>query len=395
MMIEELNTAVTPGERSAMDRALTLARSADFSRRGGNPRVGCVLLDPDGNRVAEGYHRGAGTAHAEADALSRVGPADGVRDHARTRVATAVVTLEPCAHHGRTGPCADLLIKAGVRRVVFAQTDPNPVAAGGAQRLRDAGVEVIAGHQTAEATALNADWTFAQQVGRPRIRLKIAATLDGRIAAADGTSRWITSQAARADGHRQRAAADAVLVGTGTVVADDPLLTVRHVVPDESEQPLRAVFGTTPIPAAAAIRRCGPGLEPPLLLNTRSPYDAAASLRARGVSSVLIEGGPRTAAIFLAAGLVDEVISYLAPSILGAGPAAVDDLGITTISQALRGEITDLADLGTGADRCVRVTTRLNRSGLHREHPETPSARTLRATIHRTTKETHHVHRHH
>nr|WP_255455595.1 bifunctional diaminohydroxyphosphoribosylaminopyrimidine deaminase/5-amino-6-(5-phosphoribosylamino)uracil reductase RibD [Microlunatus sp. Gsoil 973] len=340
----------------------------DFRRRGGNPRVGCVLLGRDGSLVAEGYHRGAGTAHAEADALAGTREALGDLDATRSPAATAVVTLEPCAHHGRTGPCADLLIGAGVRRVIFAQSDPNPIAAGGAQRLREAGVEVVAGYRAADALKVNADWTFAQLTGRPRIRLKIAATLDGRVAASDGTSRWITSSAARADGHRLRAAADAVLVGTGTVLADDPLLTVRSPDAVRSDQPLRAVFGTTPVPATAAIRETGPGLEAPLVLTTRSPDQAVAELRARGVSSVLIEGGPRTAAIFLAAGVVDEVISYIAPAMLGAGPSAVGDLGITSIATALRGEITDVVELGSGAERCVRITTRLEQRAADHNH---------------------------
>jgi diaminohydroxyphosphoribosylaminopyrimidine deaminase/5-amino-6-(5-phosphoribosylamino)uracil reductase len=365
MMIEELSvgTAVTPTEDVAMLRALELAGSADFRRRGGNPRVGCVLLAPDGTTIAEAHHRGAGTAHAEAVALAAAG--------GRARGATAIVTLEPCAHQGRTGPCTDAVIAAGVRRVIFAQSDPNPVAAGGAERLRSAGVEVIVGHRAGQATAVNPDWTFAQRTGRPRVRLKIASTLDGRIAAADGSSRWITSAAAREDGHRLRARADAVLVGTGTVLADDPLLTVRIPGPESYEQPLRAVFGTTPIPAGAAIHSTGSSAEPPILLGTRSPTAALSTLRREGVSSVLIEGGPRTAAAFLSAGLVDEVVNYLAPVLLGAGPAAVGDLGITTIGGALRGEITDLRSLGSGPQLCVRIVTRLTtrkQDDVHRNH---------------------------
>jgi len=322
-----------------------------------------VLLAADGTTVAEGSHGGAGTAHAEAAALSQAGEL--------ARGTTAVVTLEPCAHQGRTGPCADALITAGVRRVIFAQRDPNPVATGGAERLRAAGVEVISGHRSDEAVRLNPDWTFAQLNGRPRVRLKIASTLDGRVAASDGSSRWITSAAAREDGHRLRADADAVVVGTGTVLADDPLLTVRVPGSGGREQPLRAVFGTTPIPATAAIHCTDRTTEPPIMLGTRSPVTALSRLWADGVSSVLIEGGPRTAAAFLSHGLVDEVISYFAPALLGAGPPAVGDLGVSTISDALRGEITDVRSLGNGSQLCVRIITRL------------------------ITKEQDHVHRHH
>ncbi|HET9420408.1 MAG TPA: bifunctional diaminohydroxyphosphoribosylaminopyrimidine deaminase/5-amino-6-(5-phosphoribosylamino)uracil reductase RibD, partial [Nocardioides sp.] len=208
-----------------MMRALELAATPGVPL-GPNPRVGCVLLDDTGLTVAEGYHRGAGTPHAEADALARAGEA--------ARGATAVVTLEPCNHTGRTGPCAEKLVAAGVRRVVFAQPDPNPVAAGGGGTLRAAGVEVASGLLEDRARALNAVWTFAVDHQRPFVTWKFATTLDGRSAAADGTSRWVSSRAARIDTHRLRALCDAMLVGTNTVAVDDPQLTVR----DEQDQPL-------------------------------------------------------------------------------------------------------------------------------------------------------------
>jgi diaminohydroxyphosphoribosylaminopyrimidine deaminase/5-amino-6-(5-phosphoribosylamino)uracil reductase len=351
--------AITAAEQAALDRALTLAATGPFTRRGGNPRVGCVLLDAEGETIAEGHHRGAGTPHAEVVALAAAGQL--------SRDATAVVTLEPCAHQGRTGPCADALLRAGIRRLIFAQPDPNPMAAGGAERLRAAGVEVIAGVRAAEAIKINSDWTFAHQHGRPRVRLKIATTLDGRVAAADGTSQWITSAAARADGHRLRAGTDAILVGTGTVLADNPRLTARR--PDSAdgttEDPVRFVLGTRRIPAEAAILH-QPGET--VLLPTRSATEALSELRERGISSVLIEGGPRTAAAFLSAGLVDEVIAYVAPAILGAGRAAVDDLGLHTIGRAIRGRITDIAGIGDGSDRCVRIVTALNENPPEQHH---------------------------
>lgn len=361
-MIEGLHptsepTAVTAAEGDAMQRALALAATGAFHRSGGNPRVGCVVLDAAGAVLGQGHHRGAGTPHAEVVALSAAGPA--------ARGATAVVTLEPCAHDGRTGPCAAALIDAGVARVIFAQPDPNPVAAGGADRLRAAGLTVIGGLLAEQATEINSDWTFAQRHGRPRVRLKIASTLDGRVAAADGSSQWITSAAARADGHLLRARSDAVLAGTGTVLADDPRLTARptsqtagrptaQTVP--SDQPLRAVFGTSRVPSSAAVFD---DAAETVAVRTRSATDALQLLRDRGVSSVLIEGGPGVAATFLEAGLVDEVISYVAPVMLGAGPAAIGDLGISAIGDALRGVITDIDTVGTDADRCVRITTRL------------------------------------
>src|SRR5690349_7075093 len=205
-------------EQAAMTRALALAASPGVPL-GPNPRVGCVLLAGDGTTVAEGFHRGAGAPHAEADALARAGSA--------ARGTTAVVTLEPCNHTGRTGPCARALVDAGVARVVFAQGDPNPLAQGGAETLRSAGVDVEGGLLADEARAVNRAWSFAHQERRPFVTWKLATTLDGRGAAADGTSRWVTSLPARRDTHRLRSGCDAILVGTGTVLADDPRLTVR------------------------------------------------------------------------------------------------------------------------------------------------------------------------
>lgn len=328
-------------ERAAMVRALELAASPEVPI-GPNPRVGCVLLDDAGATVATGYHRGAGTAHAEADALARAGE--------RARGTTAVVTLEPCNHTGRTGPCAQALVRAGVRRVVVAQTDPNPVAAGGAATLRAAGIEVVTGVGAAEAERLNRTWSFAVTHGRPFVTWKLAATLDGRSAAADGTSRWITSAASRRDVHLLRAEADTVLVGTGTALADDPALTVRdaHDRP-LARQPLRVVMGERDLPASARVLAPAGGLAG-LHLRTRDPAAALAALRERERQHVFLEGGPTLGAAFLAAGLVDELVAYVAPVLLGAGPSAVGDLGIATITRALRPRVIDVAVLEPGPD---------------------------------------------
>ena len=309
----------------AMTRALELAATPGVPL-GPNPRVGCVLLADDGTVVETGFHRGAGTRHAEADALHRAGEA--------ARGTTAVVTLEPCNHTGRTPPCAQALIAAGVRRVVYAQGDPNPVAAGGADTLRAAGIEAEGGLLEDEARALNRAWLHGLAHGRPLVTWKFAATLDGRSAAADGTSKWITGPAARSDVHRLRAACDVVLAGARTVAVDDPQLTVRDDAGLPLDlQPLRAVMGLTAIdPAARVLDATAETVH----LRTRDPHEALAELFAAGRRHVFLEGGPTVAAAFLRAGLVDEVVAYLAPALLGAGPAAVGDLGVGTIADAVR-----------------------------------------------------------
>ena len=337
----------TAAEQRAMRRALELAATPGVPL-GPNPRVGCVLLDDDGRTVAEGFHRGAGTAHAEADALARAGAA--------ARGTTAVVTLEPCNHTGRTGPCAQALAEAGVRRVVVAQRDPNPVATGGTATLRAAGVEVVHGLCEDQARALNRVWTFAVDHQRPFVTWKFATSLDGRSAAADGTSRWVSSAAARRDTHRLRALCDTMLVGTNTVAVDDPLLTVR----DEHDrplvqQPLRAVMGERELDPG---RRVFDGQAESLHLRTRDPHAALADLYARDRQHVFLEGGPTLAAAFLRAGLVDEIVAYVAPMLLGSGRNAVADLGIGTIADALRPTVSDVTVLDglDGEAPNVRIT---------------------------------------
>ena len=327
-----------------MRRALDLAATAGVPL-GPNPRVGCVLLDGTGRTIAEGYHRGAGTAHAEVDALTRAGSA--------ARGATAVVTLEPCAHTGRTGPCSQALLAAGVRRVVFAQSDPTPIAAGGAIELAAGGVEVVGGVLADLAEGLNEAFTFLAVHGRPLVTWKVASTLDGRVAAADGSSRWITGEAARRQVHELRAQVDAVLIGTGTALADDPALTVRAADGTPADrQPLRVVMGRRPVPPDAALRD---GRAPLLTFPTESPAEVLAELAARDVQHVLLEGGPTLAAAFVRAGLVDRVAWYLAPALLGAGAPAVGDLGVPTIDAAIRLRITGITQVGQD----VRVDARM------------------------------------
>lgn len=327
----------SPAEVAAMRRALELARSPD-APVGPNPRVGCVILGPDGTPVGEGYGRGAGNRHAEIDALQDAGD--------QAQGATAVVTLEPCDHTGRTGPCSQALIAAGVRRVVYAQSDANPVARGGGGTLRAAGVDVEGGVLADVARTVNPIWTFAVETGRPFVTWKFAATLDGRSAAADGSSQWITSPEARADVHRLRAECDAILIGTGTVLADDPHLTVRdadgHPV-DRRYQPLRAVMGLRDVPAEAAVLD---GAADTVRLVTRDPADALKQLAERDRQHVWLEGGPTVAGAFWQAGLVDRVVAYIAPTLLGSGAAALADAGVRTITDAIRLELSDVTRVG-------------------------------------------------
>jgi diaminohydroxyphosphoribosylaminopyrimidine deaminase/5-amino-6-(5-phosphoribosylamino)uracil reductase len=267
-----------------------------------------------------------------------------------------VVTLEPCNHTGRTGPCARALADAGVARVVYAQADTNPVATGGAAALRAAGVEVEGGLLADEARAVNREWTFAVESGRPFVTWTFATTLDGRSAAADGTSRWVSSTPARRDTHRLRGLCDAILVGTGTVLVDDPQLTVRD--DDDRDLPrdrqlLRAVMGLRDVPAG---RRVLDEAAESVLLRTRDPHEALAALRERDRQHVFLEGGPTLAGAFLRAGLVDEVVAYVAPMLLGAGRNAVADLGIETIADALHLDVTDVTVLGDGPDLNLRLT---------------------------------------
>ncbi|MEV8568916.1 bifunctional diaminohydroxyphosphoribosylaminopyrimidine deaminase/5-amino-6-(5-phosphoribosylamino)uracil reductase RibD [Streptomyces sp. NPDC051322] len=337
-----------------MRRAIELA-ARGLGSTSPNPIVGCVILDAAGEIVGEGFHQRAGGPHAEVNALAA---ADG-----RAGGGTAYVTLEPCNHTGRTGPCAQALIDAGIAHVVYAVGDPNPQATGGADTLRAAGVEVTAGVLTAEAEAGNAAWLTSVRLGRPHVTWKYAASLDGRIAAADRSSRWITSPESRADVHRLRAESDAVVVGSGTARADDPHLAVRGT--EGVTQPLRVVVDTgasAVVPGARVLDDAAPtliavadGVPTDLPDVVHLPRGAGgldirallAALHERGVRSVLLEGGPTLAGAFVAAGAVDRVVGYLAPVLIGAGPAALADAGITTITEALRLTITETVRIGT------------------------------------------------
>ncbi|WP_027363613.1 bifunctional diaminohydroxyphosphoribosylaminopyrimidine deaminase/5-amino-6-(5-phosphoribosylamino)uracil reductase RibD [Desulfotruncus alcoholivorax] len=353
-----------------MELALELAAKA-LGRTSPNPVVGAVVVK-DGRIVGKGYHARAGTPHAEIHALREAG-----EDAAG---ATLYVTLEPCCHHGRTGPCTDAVIRAGIKRVVLAMTDPNPLVAGkGAQKLRDAGIEVVCGVREAEARRLNEVFIKYISTGRPYVVLKTAMSLDGKIATAGGESKWITGPRAREHVHLLRDRYDAILVGIGTVLADDPSLTTR--LPDrEGRDPVRVILdsgaatppgakiltqnsqaqtiivttGEAPPDKVKRLERAGavvikvPGHDEGVSLP-----DTLRELAGREITSVLVEGGARVNGSFIKEKLVDKVYWYIAPKIIGGGmaPGPVGGPGIQVLNDALQVENIEVYNLGN--DICI------------------------------------------
>ena len=327
-------------ERHAMRRALELARTG-LGSTADNPSVGAVVLSADLVAAGEGRTEPPPGRHAEIVAL------DAASDRAAD--GTLVVTLEPCNATGRTGPCTEAVVGAGISRVVFAVADPMARFAGGAKALRDKGLEV-ATLMTAEAQELHRPWLVAVARERPYVTLKLAASLDGRVAAGDGSSQWITGEEARQDGHRLRGEVGAVVVGSGTVLADDPALTARGSA--EPRDPLRVVLDRRGrVPSTARVQ--------PALVTAAAPGEVLADLYARGVRHVLVEGGPTVAGAFLAEGLVDEVVAYLAPALLGAGRNALDTAAFPGVGDAVRLALVDVRQVGGD----VRVRARVGEDG--------------------------------
>jgi diaminohydroxyphosphoribosylaminopyrimidine deaminase/5-amino-6-(5-phosphoribosylamino)uracil reductase len=333
-----------------MREAIDLAQSAG-ARFDENPRVGCVLVAADGTVVGRGFHRGAGSPHAEVMALNEAGSA--------AAGATAVVSLEPCRHTGRTGPCTTALVDAGVVAVVFGQADPTAAAGGGAEVLRAAGVATIGGILASAAEEVNRAWTFAARAGRPMVTWKIAMSIDGRVAGPDGGPTTITGDAARAAVHELRATVGAIVVGTGTALTDDPALTVRRPGPAVADPPIRVVMGNRAgsIPEDARVRD---GAAPAMLVDERDPAVVLAELHARGVRHVLLEGGPTLATAFLRARLVDRVEWFVAPLLLGDGPVVLP-ASVTLDGSALGVDVTDITVIGE--DVRVRGTVDYKRVG--------------------------------
>ncbi|MEE4161710.1 MAG: bifunctional diaminohydroxyphosphoribosylaminopyrimidine deaminase/5-amino-6-(5-phosphoribosylamino)uracil reductase RibD [Woeseiaceae bacterium] len=349
-----------------MDDTRHMARALKLAARGmatahPNPMVGCVIAK-DGQVVGEGWHRRTGEPHAEIVALEAAGT--GARD------STVYVSLEPCSHHGRTPPCADALVEAGVARVVAAMVDPNPEVSGrGLERLRAAGIEVASGLLEAEARELNRGFVKRMQTGRPWVQLKIAASLDGGTAMQSGESQWITGPSARADVQRFRAAAGAIMTGVGTVIADDPRLTVRDGI-DAGRQPLRVVLDSglrTPLtarmfrePGATRIYYCGAPVREDLeeagatlvrVAGHRGGVDPAAvldDLGTLGVNLVMVEAGATLAGSLAADALVDEFVIYQAAQLLGSGTRPMlDTPGWTRLGHRLDLDIIDLRRVGS------------------------------------------------
>ena len=293
---------------AAMAEAIALAQDPS-APRGENPRVGCVIVDPAGDVVGRGFHLGAGTDHAEVAALAEAGE--------RAAGATAIVTLEPCNHTGRTGPCSEALLAAGISRVVYAQADPTAEAAGGARRLSDAGVDVIAGVCEAEASDINREWTVAVSRGYPFVTAKFAVSLDGRVAGENGRRIRLTGRDANIYAHALRARVGAIITGTGTVLGDDPELTVRHVPLLPAGPPTRVIMGERDIPEHARILGDSAAT---VQLRHHDPGRALAALFDRGVRDVLLESGPTLLGGFIRAGLVDEFVWLVAGVWVGSGP---------------------------------------------------------------------------
>lgn len=336
----------SPEQELSHAEAMTLAlQAARQGIRGANPLVGAVITDAHGHLLHVGYHRGAGTPHAEADALAAARAAGTDLTGARM-----YVSLEPCNHTGRTGPCSHAVAEAGIGELYYAYSDDTENAAGGAAYLRSQGVTVHAMEEFANASyLLNERWFIAAAERRPFITAKSASTLDGFIAAADGTSKWITGPAARIDGHLIRHRADAVMIGTRTTLMDDPTLDARDANGERFEkQPLRVVMGKTEITENYRVR----GLNPPegveadpqnfLQVFTHDPRELLDELYARGVRHLMIEGGPGMVGLFAGEDLIDEMVWYRAPMIMGQGKSAVYRLLVDTLAQAPRLQLDDL-----------------------------------------------------
>jgi diaminohydroxyphosphoribosylaminopyrimidine deaminase/5-amino-6-(5-phosphoribosylamino)uracil reductase len=328
-----------------MQRAIALSENG-LGRTAPNPIVGAVIIGTDGSVIAEGFHDRTSCAdHAEVVALKVAGD--------RAQGATMYVTLEPCNHTGTTGPCTQAIIDAGIKSVVYAVSDPNTVAAGGAAVLKAAGVEVVAGVGIEEATHSNRAWLTKIIKGRPFITWKVAATLDGKVAASDGTSQWITNEASRGDVQKVRRSVDAIMVGTQTVIADNP-----HLIPRDGNtgsNPLRIVCGTQELPKGAQVFDSA---APTKVIASKDLKVVAAELMATGVNHILLESGPTLATALLQAGMLDELMLYQGASLLGTGKGFVADLGVFSIDNAMRMQRISTETFGDDVKSVYRIASK-------------------------------------
>lgn len=331
---------------AAMARAIERARLG-LGKTFPNPIVGAVITSATGEFISEGFHQGADHAEVIAIKAAKEIPAG----------STIYVSLEPCNHHGKTPPCVDAIIESGISKVIYAVSDPNPVASGGAERLQAAGIEVISGLNEIQARFENRAWLTKIEKQRPRITWKIASTMDGKVAASDGSSKWITGEPARVDVALMRSQADAIVTSTGTVKADDPLLTSKGA----GSNPVRIVMGTTEI--ASDYKVLGNDSET-VLIKSHNFKDLINVANERGFNQLMIEAGPTFGTALLRADLIDEIVLFQAPTFLGSGLSAIGDLGITNIAGRLDFEISDVEVIGADLKITLVKSSNAERGGI-------------------------------
>lgn len=323
---------------------LAALSAAHLGRTAPNPNVSAAIYGVDGVLIADGAHNPAiSLDHAEVVAIKRAGAA--------ARGATIVVSLEPCNHTGKTSPCVDAIIDAGLAKVIYAVKDPNPVAAGGAERLKAAGIEVECVADAALAEIQSA-WLHRIRTGRPYFIWKVATSLDGRIAAIDGSSQWISSQTSRDDVQVLRSQSDAILIGTGTALTDNPTLRPRI---ENATTPLRIVMGNREVPVGHNLHD---GIGETIFLQSHAPADLLDLLESASVNQVLVEAGPGLGSALMAAGVIDEILIYQAPVLLGEGKNWLENIGVTTIADARKLTLISTETIGSDIKSRYRVENR-------------------------------------
>jgi len=321
--------------KQALSAEAAMAHAIDCARLGlgqtyPNPIVGAVITSATGEVLSQGFHQGVDHAEVIAINAAKELPAGSI----------LYITLEPCNHHGKTPPCVDAIIKSGIKKVVYAISDPNPAATGGAERLRAAGIEVKSGIGEEQARLENRAWLTKMELGRPRITWKIASTMDGKVAASDGSSKWITSEPARTDVARMRSQVDGIVTSTATVIADDPAMTSKGF----GNNPVRIVMGSGEI--AAKMQIFDDAAET-ILIKSRNFDDLLLLANQRGFNQLLIESGPTLGTALLREDLIDEIVLFQAPALLGSGTPSIGNLGITNVSERLDFEISDVEMIGS------------------------------------------------